>query len=145
MPTKLNIKAKIHNKEVLMISHTTLGTNNIDQAIEFFDAFAPHINGVQLMRTDRAVFYSFGDRSSKLAISQTFDGKPATQGNGTMVAFSATSNQEVDKLHSLALSLGGSNEGDPGERYDGLYYGAYFRDLDGNKFAIFHLLNQPKA
>lgn len=127
-----------------MISHTTLGTNNLERAENFFDAFLPFLNGKKLMNIDRAVFYSFGENSSKLAISQPFDGQPATQGNGTMVAFSVSSIQEVKTLHSKAILLGATNEGDPGERYDGLYYGAYFRDLDGNKFAIFHLLGSSK-
>ena len=128
-----------------MISHTTLGTNDLAKAEKFFDEFLPSLNGKKLMNTDRAVFYSFGEGGSKLAISEPFNGQPATQGNGTMVAFSASSTQEVETLHSKAISLGATNEGDPGERYDGLYYGAYFRDTDGNKFAIFHLLNKPNA
>ena len=70
-----------------------------------------------------------------------FDGSPATQGNGTMVAFTVPSIEKVKEIHSKAISLGASNEGDPGERYDGLYYGAYIRDLDGNKISIFHLLS----
>ncbi|MFA0813670.1 VOC family protein [Microbulbifer epialgicus] len=128
-----------------MISHTTLGTNDLVRAEQFFDEILPFLNGKKLMNTDRAVFYAFGGNGSKLAISQPFDGQPATQGNGTMVAFSASSIEDVKVLHSKAISLGATNEGDPGERHGGLYYGAYFRDLDGNKFAIFHLLSKPKA
>ncbi len=35
------------------------------------------------------------------------------------------------------LSLGGSDEGAPGDRGGG-FYGAYFRDLDGNKLNVYH-------
>lgn len=122
-----------------MLSHTTLGTNDLARAESFFDAFLPLVGGSRHIKTDRAVFYSFGDGSSKLAISMPFNGKPATHGNGTMVAFSAHSTEEVDALHAKALALGASNEGEPGPRYNGMYYGAYFRDFDGNKFAIFYL------
>ena len=122
-----------------MISHTTLGTNDILRAEKFYDALLSALNGRQFLKTDRAVFYSFGDNGSKLAISQPFNGEPATNGNGTMVALAAESNEQVEALHARALSLGAANEGDPGPRYGGMYYGAYFRDLDGNKFAIFHI------
>jgi predicted lactoylglutathione lyase len=37
-------------------------------------------------------------------------------------------------VHAKALELGGTDEGAPGPRGDG-FYAAYFRDLDGNKFA----------
>ena len=128
-----------------MISHTTLGANDISKAEAFFDELLPFVNGQKFMKTDRAIFYSFGEGSSKLAISKPFDGNPASIGNGTMVAFSVKSNDAVTTLHKKALSLGASNEGDPGPRYGGMYFGAYFRDLDGNKFAIFHLLKNPNA
>ena len=38
---------------------------------------------------------------------------------------------------SEALSLGGRDEGAPGDRGGG-FYGAYSRDLDGNKLCFFH-------
>ena len=128
-----------------MISHTTLGTNNLDRAEEFFDNLLLLLDGKQFMKTDRAVFYSFGDHESKLAISQPFNEEQATFGNGTMVAFTVESDERVKELHSKALSLGAKNEGDPGPRFNGMYFGAYFRDLDGNKFAVFHVLSTPNA
>ena len=53
-----------------------------------------------------------------------------------MVALSVSSRDKVDTLHKLALELGGTDEGAPGERGDG-FYAAYFRDLDGNKLNCF--------
>ena len=44
-------------------------------------------------------------------------------------------------FHAKALSLGGRDEGTPGLRpdYHPNYYGAYVRDLDGNKLqAVCH-------
>lgn len=121
-----------------MISHTTLGTNDLASAEAFYDQLLPELNGEKLMKTDRVVFYSFKNHESKLAISKPFDGRPATVGNGTMVAFTVDSEPKVRELYAKVLSLGASSEGEPGPRLDGMYYGAYFRDLDGNKFAIFY-------
>ena len=55
-----------------------------------------------------------------------------TVGNGSMVAFQVDKPEQVDALYKKALSLGATDEGPPGDR-GGNYYGAYFRDLDGNK------------
>jgi len=128
-----------------MLSHTTLGTNDQVRAEQFYDALLPDFGGSKLMKTERGVFYAFGEGASKPALSKPFDGERATAGNGSMVAFSARAIEQVIALHAKALALGASCEGEPGPRYDGLYFGAYFRDPDGNKFAIFHRLRKPIA
>ena len=75
---------------------------------------------------------------ARMAIIKPYDGKPATVGNGVMVALAAASKQQVDAVHAKALALGGKDEGAPGPRGDGFYAG-YFRDLDGNKLNAFYL------
>ncbi|HEX4859541.1 MAG TPA: VOC family protein, partial [Usitatibacteraceae bacterium] len=71
-------------------------------------------------------------------IAKPFDGQPHERGNGQMVAFLASSRALVDQAHALALAHGGTSEGAPGLRpeYHEHYYGAYFRDPDGNKLCV---------
>ena len=60
----------------------------------------------------------------------------------SMVALVVDAREKVDRLHAKALELGGSDEGSPGLRGpegDRAFYGAYFRDLDGNKFCVFRM------
>ncbi len=121
-----------------MISHTTLGTNDLEKAESFYFEILGLIGGTQIYKSDKVMFWEFENGSSKLALTVPFDGKPASNGNGTMVAFTLSSVDKVNEVFSLALKLGASSEGEPGERNNGAYYGAYFRDLDGNKIAIFH-------
>ena len=64
------------------------------------------------------------------------DGQPATVGNGMMIGLSLSSQDQVKALHARALALGSKDEGAPGDRGGG-FYGAYFRDLDGNKIDAF--------
>jgi len=73
-----------------------------------------------------------------LCIIKPNDGKPATVGNGVMVAIAAGRKENVDALYNKALELGGTDEGAAGPRGDSMYIG-YFRDLDGNKLNAFHM------
>ena len=57
-----------------------------------------------------------------------------------MVALSAETKEAVDKFHKTALENGAVNEGEPGARSDGNYYG-YIRDLDGNKITARYVIN----
>ena len=41
----------------------------------------------------------------------TFDGNPATVGNGVMVALEARDAEQVQRLHAIALANGGTCEG----------------------------------
>lgn len=68
-------------------------------------------------------------------IGRPFDRQPHHPGNGQMIAFLAESREQVDRIHALALRSGGTCDGAPGPRpqYHADYYGAYFRDPDGNK------------
>lgn len=71
-------------------------------------------------------------------IGRPFDREPHAAGNGQMTAFLAKDRATVDRVHALALAQGGADEGAPGLRthYHANYYGAYFRDLDGNKLCV---------
>jgi predicted lactoylglutathione lyase len=59
-----------------------------------------------------------------------------TVGNGVMAAFGAKDKAHVDRVYQLALSLGGTCEGPPGQRNE-KFYAAYFRDPEGNKLNAF--------
>jgi predicted lactoylglutathione lyase len=65
------------------------------------------------------------------AIAKPFNGEPATNGNGTMIGLNIGSIEEVIRLHNKAIELGGTCEGEPGQR--GPKFSAYIRDLDKNK------------
>ena len=72
-----------------------------------------------------------------LGVIRPFDGKPASVGNGVMVALVVDSPEKVQAVHARALELGGKDEGAVGPRGDSGFYAGYFRDLDGNKLDVF--------
>ena len=67
-----------------------------------------------------------------------FNRQDASAGNGNMLAFSAPSIAAVNLAYAAGIAAGGSDEGAPAERahYAKNYYGAYLRDLDGNKIHL---------
>ncbi len=128
-----------------MISHVHVGVTDFDRAFAFYTDVMDAL-GFPLKFCERE-----GQRGGSWAgwmptaaarplflIGRPFDGEAATAGNGQMVALLATDRAAVDACHRQALAAGGRNDGPPGLRpqYHPNYYGAYFRDPDGNKICV---------
>ncbi len=120
-----------------MIGYITLGTNDLERAVAFYDSLFALLGAGRFME-DPGHFVAWAVAPDKPAISVTtpWDGKPATRGNGTMVALVVDSQEKVNEVYARAIELGAQDEGPPGPRMDGFYAG-YFRDLDGNKLNVF--------
>jgi len=121
-----------------MIGYVTLGTNDRERAVKFYDELLAELGGKRAMEVDGFIAWAAGSGPPMVAITPPYDKKPATVGNGVMVALMASSKEQVDAIHAKALALGGKDEGAPGTRMEGFYAG-YFRDLDGNKLNAFFL------
>ncbi|MCA3508489.1 MAG: VOC family protein [Rhodobacter sp.] len=127
-----------------MIGYVTIGSDDLQRAETFYSAFLPRL-GYQLQISDEGLGYSLSAAPGLPAglpdvyVKPPHNGKPASSGNGTMVAFQVPSQQMVRQLHSAALAAGGQNEGDPGFRaaYGAHFYVSYLRDPQGNKIALF--------
>ncbi|MEW5686969.1 MAG: VOC family protein [Pseudomonadota bacterium] len=122
-----------------MIGYVTIGTNDLEKAKTFYDAVLAPLGGKRTFANgDRMQFYGGGSTPGMIAISKPYDEQPATSGNGSMFGFPATSTDQVDAAHAAALAAGATCDGPPGQRMP-TFYGAYFRDLDGNKVCVFKM------
>jgi len=119
-----------------MIGYVTLGTNDLPRAVQFYEALLSELGARRVFDGERSVGWSTAVDRPGLAVTLPHDNRPATVGNGTMVALAVDERSMVDALYHKALALGGTDEGAPGQRSDG-FYAAYFRDLDGNKLNFF--------
>nr|WP_323779745.1 VOC family protein [Amylibacter sp.] len=127
-----------------MIAYVTVGADEMDRAKRFYAAFLPEL-GYGLKEGAEGLSWALPlQKGQSVAlpdfyVKPTFDGRPASAGNGTMIAFEARNQQQVRDLHSAALSAGGFNEGQPGFRasYGPYFYVGYLRDPQGNKIALF--------
>lgn len=116
--------------------HFTFGTADLERGMKFYDGITAEYGGSRAWQKDSAAAWSFPDGGPSLGICYPFDGQPATFGNGTMIATMVKDEGQVRRIHAAALANGGSCEGPPGLRENGMY-AAYFRDPDGNKMNCF--------
>lgn len=127
-----------------MIAYVTVGVDDIARAKQFYSALLPAL-GYALKEGPEGLSYVLPvpvGQSAALPdfyVKPTFNGQPASAGNGTMIAFEARTQSQVRDLHAAALAAGGFNEGEPGfrESYGPHFYVGYLRDVQGNKIALF--------
>jgi catechol 2,3-dioxygenase-like lactoylglutathione lyase family enzyme len=127
-----------------MYSHTMIGANDLSRARTFYEAvFAPL--ALELKFSDETYLaWAAPGKAPQFFVGKPFNGEAPHPGNGPMIALLAPKRSAVDACHAAAMEQGGTDEGQPGLRphYHKDYYGAYFRDLDGNKICI--VCHQPE-
>lgn len=126
-----------------MISYVTVGADDLARAKRFYTAILPAL-GYGLEEGPEGLSFALpappdGVAPPEFYVKPTFDGRPASAGNGAMVAFEARGQAQVRALHAAALAAGGTDEGAPGFRaaYGPRFYVGYLRDPQGNKIALF--------
>lgn len=133
-----------------MFSHVFISVTDFERALAFYQPLMRALGLEQRwLQADRpwAGWHSPGGTRPFFVICMPFDGKPHHPGNGQMVAFMAQDRSTVQIVHAVALEHGGADEGAPGLRpeYHPHYFGAYFRDLDGNKLCVACHQAEPAA
>lgn len=118
-----------------MLNYATVGSNRIEDAKAFYDDLLGLIGMTPMLehQTGGRIYASPDNRM--FGVLGTFNGEPATVGNGSMFGFMLDSREKVSAFHAKALELGGTCEGAPGLRGPAKAgnFAAYVRDLDGNK------------
>ncbi len=127
-----------------MIAYVTFGVDDLAAAKRFYTAFLPAL-GYELEEGPEGLSFALPVAPGEVPVlpefyvKPTFNKQPASAGNGTMVAFEAQGQSQVQALHAAALAAGGLDEGAPGFRpnYGPRFYVGYLRDPQGNKIALF--------
>lgn len=121
-----------------MIGYVMVGTNKFEEAAKYYDELLGTLGATRMMDSDAFVAWTTSPGAPGFSICKPNDGNAATVGNGVMVALAMDSKESVDAFYAKAIALGGTDEGEPGQRMDNFYAG-YFRDLDGNKLNAFYM------
>ena len=116
-----------------IMHHISIGTNDFDRAMAFYDQVMPAIGAKRVFEFPGAVAY--GKEFPELWVQTPIDGATASCGNGSHFAFIAPSRDAVQAFYDAALAAGGTSDGEPGPRpdYGPDYFGCFVRDPDGHK------------
>lgn len=121
-----------------MIGYVTIGVNDMEKAKAFYTALLGEMGAKITIDMGRIAFYGTHKNAPMFSICVPFNEESPQPGNGNMVALTPGSKEAVDSLYKKAIELGASCDGAPGQRIPDIFYGAYFRDPDGNKLAFAH-------
>ena len=126
----------------MFYSGLCFGTDDLEKSGDFYDKVFKTIGVIRHQTTDNEIGYGKNGEDECFWIIKPFNKKKATQGNGTQMIITAETKEHVDLFYDTAINSGGLDEGEPGLRdHTPNYYGAYIRDLDGNKIHIYTILN----
>ena len=116
-----------------MIDHVSVPVRDLAAAVRFYARVLAPLGYVMLI--ERPGTAGFGKRYPELWLNLRSNLGPAPANPGAHIALRAASEDAVTAFHATALAMGGSSDGEPGPRPAAMttYYGAFIRDLDGNK------------
>ena len=128
-----------------MLHHVSVGVMNVERAARFYDSVLSAL-GYRRVMEFMPYAIGYGDDTPVFWVQLPHNQSPATVGNGVHVGFVAATKERIGAFHRAALEAGGADEGAPGPRpdYGPEYYGAFVRDLDGNKLEAV-LVSAPAA
>lgn len=118
-----------------MFDHISLGVTDIQRSRHFYDSVMAAL-GYKRVTDDQDYASGYGMNRPVLWVCVPLDdAKSASAGNGTHIAFAASSREVVQKFYDAAMIQGGVDAGKPGLRpeYHQDYYAAFVLDPDGHK------------
>ncbi|MDC1528470.1 VOC family protein [Gammaproteobacteria bacterium] len=120
-----------------IFTHVTLGTNDYDKAVAFYDAALAAL-GIDNLGNLHPTAMMYGKGAPEFVILTPSDGNSACSANGGTIGFAAENRAQVHKFHEAGLAAGGTDAGEPGPRsFAPNAYASYLRDPDGNKICAY--------
>ncbi|GLS91450.1 glyoxalase [Psychromonas marina] len=121
-----------------MLSYATIGVTDLDKSEAFYNELLAPLGVTTLLKMDRILFIGKSMQEPLLALCIPYNQEPQHCGNGNMLAIAPGSKELCEQMYQKAISLGATCDGEPGQRIPDRFYGAYFRDVDGNKMVFNH-------
>ncbi len=115
-----------------MVGYVCIGASDFERSVAWYLELLDPIGAKRMMDLEGFTLIGKEGGGASIAVTRPFNGEPQSAGNGMMVALQVANQEEVNGIYERAIATGGSDEGPPGDR-GGIFYAAYFRDIDGNK------------
>ena len=121
-----------------MIDHISIAVRNLARSAAFYEAALAPLELTRLI--ERPTQVGFGKRYPELWLYARPDMPDIPANVGAHAAFRAPSPGAVSAFHAAALAAGGTCDGPPGPRQAAMttYFGAFVRDVDGNRIEAVH-------
>lgn len=117
-----------------MIGYTTIGVKDIEASKKFYSEL---FDAKVLVDVGRLAMIGKSTDQPMVAVCNPHNEQAPSCGNGSMIAFPQETKAAVDAMYEKAISMGATDDGAPGQRIDDVFYGAYVKDVDGNKLAFY--------
>jgi catechol 2,3-dioxygenase-like lactoylglutathione lyase family enzyme len=116
-----------------MIDHVSIPVRDLAAGSGFYQRVLAPLGYRKLV--ERAATVGFGKTYPEFWLNLRPQAPPAADDTGSHVCLRAPSEEAVSAFHAEALAHGGISAGEPGPRQAAMtsYFGAFIRDLDGNK------------
>jgi len=116
-----------------MIDHVSIPVRDLAAGSAFYQRVLLPLGYRKLV--ERAASVGFGKTYPEFWLNLRPQVQPAAADTGSHVCLRAPSEEAVSAFHAEALAQGGVSAGEPGPRQAAMtnYFGAFIRDLDGNK------------
>lgn len=123
----------IARRQTRMLHHISLPVRDLAHSGAFYDAALSALGYRRVFEDDEAIGYGVEDDKDLLCLKLNPEAQAASP--GFHLAFSAPDRAAVDRFHSDALTVGGTDNGSPGLRpdYGQSYYAAFLIDPDGHR------------
>lgn len=128
-----------------IMSHVSIGTNDLDKSLAFYDAVMPTIGAKRVFELLEFGAVAYGKQFPEFWINRPLDEGAANAANGVHFAFLASSRGQVHAFWEAAIAAGAEPDGEPGPRphYGEPYYGCFMRDPDGHKIEAMYWDGDP--
>ena len=130
-----------------MLHHVSVGVADVVRAGKFYEATLKALGFKKIMEF-LPYGIGYGETMPEFWVQLPHNGGTPSAGNGVHFCFAAKNTRAVHAFHAAAIKAGGTDDGAPGPRpeYSPRYYGAFARDLDGNKIeAVFFDMTPAKT
>ena len=116
-----------------MIDHVSIPVRDLAESAAYYEKVLEPLGFSRLVDRDYTV--GFGKKYPEFWVNVRPDMSPVGQDTGNHICLRAPSVEAVDTFYQTAIELGGRDDGEPKMRKASMstYYGAFVRDLDGNK------------
>ena len=93
-----------------LMNHVSIGTDNLERALTFYDAIMASIGAKRIVSAD-GFAVAYGRQFPEFWVQRPHNGEKAEVANGVHFGFWVESKEAVDRFYQVAMENGATNDG----------------------------------